>query len=188
MCDRQIVKECVCIWFGSEEAFEELIRSEVLDALSAGLQNGVFTRSWSLCVCSPLLWAFWDLSASFAAHGLLEDAFEFGIAGLVLWFLCAPMYIDYGTWIIRRYCHLASTTFWECLKNFEVLLLALLGFSFIAGTFVLCRLIWSEQRYRVVLFGGAWCLLALCHFVYRRFSSSLNDPSGRDLTHCALRI
>ena len=50
MCDRQIVKECVCIWFGSEEAFEELIRSEVLDALSAGLQNGVFTRSWSLCV------------------------------------------------------------------------------------------------------------------------------------------
>lgn len=55
LCDRLLVKRCVNVWFGSREAFEETVRSEVLDIVSTDLTQGVFTTKWVLGVTVPIL-------------------------------------------------------------------------------------------------------------------------------------
>ena len=75
LCDRKVVKECVKIWFGSQEAFEETVRSEVLETLMVVLSEEVFTNRWILCVTCPLLWALMDLSASFSHWSLFFPNF-----------------------------------------------------------------------------------------------------------------
>ena len=56
LCDRLLVKKCINVWFGSQEAFEETVRSEVLDIVSRDLTHGVFTsKSWVLGVTVPIL-------------------------------------------------------------------------------------------------------------------------------------
>ena len=47
LCDRQVVQQCVSICFGSEEAFEDYARSEVLEALGTRLKL-VVTRSYQV--------------------------------------------------------------------------------------------------------------------------------------------
>lgn len=47
LCDRRIVQDCVAIWFGSEAAFEESVRKEVLSILKEDLKGKVFTREWA---------------------------------------------------------------------------------------------------------------------------------------------
>ena len=37
MCDREIITECIRLWFGSEEAFESCVRSEVSSLLIKGV-------------------------------------------------------------------------------------------------------------------------------------------------------
>eukprot|EP00913_Durusdinium_trenchii_P033162 g31045.t1 len=107
LCDREIVKECVSIWFGSLEAFEESIRSELSDAMATGLKDRVFTRGWSLSVTTPILWAYFDVAVSWAAAGDVLWFFLILLDGWVLWFLCGPIYADYLTFITCRYCRRA---------------------------------------------------------------------------------
>ena len=40
MCDREIITECIRLWFGSEEAFESCVRSEVCRVLIKGVLDG----------------------------------------------------------------------------------------------------------------------------------------------------
>ena len=98
MCDKQIVNECVSIWFGHQEAFENYVRSKVADNLAAELECGAFTRSWSLSVTIPFLWTACDLFASQIPPGDFELAIGRFLAGFVLWFLCGPILIDYSTY------------------------------------------------------------------------------------------
>ncbi|CAK9043375.1 unnamed protein product [Durusdinium trenchii] len=39
MCDRKIISECICLWFGSEEAFESCVRSDVATVLIEGVSD-----------------------------------------------------------------------------------------------------------------------------------------------------
>ena len=55
LCDRRIVKECVDIWFGSQQAFEDTVRSEVLNILEHELSERVFSTAWALGVTSPVM-------------------------------------------------------------------------------------------------------------------------------------
>eukprot|EP00438_Fugacium_kawagutii_P008135 Skav234376 [mRNA] locus=scaffold2071:164305:166340:- [translate_table: standard] len=96
MCDRKIVKECVNIWFGSQEAFEDTVRSQVLDILARELNEDIFTTAWVLSVTSPLIWAFVDLSVSFVSSiGDAKSGFRFETLALLLegfsiWLLAIP--------------------------------------------------------------------------------------------------
>ena len=92
-CDRVIVKRCACTWFGSEEAFEDSVRSTVLDTLTTELQFGVFSRTWTMGVAAPVFWTFLDLTASWSHHGA-NEAGEFLIEGLTIWLLVAPALAD----------------------------------------------------------------------------------------------
>ena len=107
MCDRDVVKQCVTIWFGSTEAFEELIRSDVSE-IARELRQNVFTRGWVLQVCALVLWGLMDLAAStWKEHQGM--AYEFIVIGLVVWLLGAPMVADLVFFLTRRYCS-ADTT------------------------------------------------------------------------------
>ena len=55
LCDRRIVKECVDICFGSQQAFEDTVRSEVLNILEHELSERVFSMAWALGVTSPVM-------------------------------------------------------------------------------------------------------------------------------------
>lgn len=169
LCDREIVKECVSIWFGSLEAFEESIRSELSDAMATGLKDRVFTRGWSLSVTTPILWAYFDVAVSWAAAGDVLWFFLILLDGWVLWFLCGPIYADYLTFIMCRYCRRARSTCGEILKNTGIVLLGSGGFLVIAGSYVLCQgfIPFEKEWYGAAVFGGSWLTVATIHLLYK---------------------
>lgn len=65
-CDRKIVKECVNIWFGSQQAFEDTVRLEFLETLNHDLVEKALGTPWVLGITAPVMLAFMDLAASFA--------------------------------------------------------------------------------------------------------------------------
>lgn len=68
-------RQCVALWFGSLEAFEEYIRSKVCDAVVHDLRSKVFTKTWTLQVSTPVLWGFMDLVATFIRIGWWDTWF-----------------------------------------------------------------------------------------------------------------
>lgn len=178
LCDREIVKECVSIWFGSQEAFEDSVRSQVSNTLARRLTGQVFNRGWCLAVSLPLLWTFLDQVSTWAAGGYPEMAIENGMEGFVLWFLCCPIFADFSIWLAFRYCRRAASRGLEVLKNLGVLFLAVFGFTLMAATFTVGRvLVSSPSIYRAGIFGGFWCILAFCHFLYKAWRFRLTSHS-----------
>lgn len=103
-CDREVLKQCVTIWFGSTAAFEEAVRSELSDIVATELRHDVFTRGWAVRVSSPTLWGFMDLIAAHLRIAQYDVAFEFFATGLVVWLGCAPMLVELCIFLTRRYC------------------------------------------------------------------------------------
>ncbi|CAK9101900.1 unnamed protein product [Durusdinium trenchii] len=166
LCDRKIVQECVTIWFGSQKDFEHCARTEVLEVLTRGLEEQLLTRGWSLSVTMPVLWAFLDLAASFAAFDFKNQALEFAIEGFVLWFLVAPIFIDFCIFLASR-----------CLGRLFVKRFG----STDPRSFLLARLIikpGGDVLVRAGLFASFWGVVALCHFLYR--------SKGQGFTKCPL--
>ena len=132
LCDRRVVKECVKIWFGSQEAFEDAVRSEVLDMLMVVLNEKVFTYTWTLSVTMPFFWTFLDLSVTFAPFSSPtfweHSSVKLLIEGLVLWLLAFPSVKD----LLIMFCRLTRAKGRTlCIEIFKNLMVALScgGFS-----------------------------------------------------------
>ena len=126
LCDRRVVKECVKIWFGSQEAFEDAVRSEVLDMLMVVLNEKVFTYTWTLSVTMPSFWTFLDLSVTFTPFSsptFWEHAsVKLLIEGLVLWLLAFPSVKD----LLIMFCRLTRAKGRTlCIEIFKNLMVAL---------------------------------------------------------------
>eukprot|EP00438_Fugacium_kawagutii_P023287 Skav226224 [mRNA] locus=scaffold1218:176103:177548:- [translate_table: standard] len=161
MCDRKIVKECVNVWFGSEEAFEDTLRSQVLDILTHELSENVFTTAWVLSVTSPIMWAFVDLSVSFLSEFGNEsscwkyDAPCFLLEGLSIWLIAAPSNKDFLILLCKlsrrpnKMClEILKNIAILCLSSSPILTICLLtrqvhGRIVQAGTFLTCMLLLS---------------------------------------------
>ena len=131
LCDREVVKQCVAIWFGSTAAFEEMVRSDFSEKVATELLQNVFTRGWVLQAFAPLVWGFIDLAASLLRKGHWEQAFEFMVIGLVLWLLGAPV-VELGILLTRRYCSEAKCRTCGPFADFFLKL----GLWFLVATFV----------------------------------------------------
>ena len=157
LCDRRVVKECVRIWFGSQEAFEDAVRSEVLDMLMVLLSDKVFTNTWILSVTTPFVWTFLDLSVSFAPfpHPFWEHtSVALLTEGLVLWLLAFPSVKD----LLIMFCTLTRakgrTPCIEIFKNLMVVLTCALFLSILLALYVVTRYVGSAFTRALAWSGG----------------------------------
>lgn len=104
LCDRKIVKECVNVWFGSQERFEETVRSEILEILSFDLAKRVLNTRSTLAMFIPFMWAFLDLGVSewnstkHREYLWQTKGLDFFLDGLSLWLLFMPRLKD--VWVL----------------------------------------------------------------------------------------
>ena len=166
MCDRLVVKECVKIWFGSQKAFEHAVRTEVLDILNVVLSEKVFTTTWFLGVTSPFLWAFLDLSASFASffefsRFWLRPSVTLFVEGLMLWLVALPNVKDVCIMICRFTRAKGRTLCLELLKNLMVVFACALVLSVFLALYVATRFAGQEFE-RAVAWSGGVLFFSIC--------------------------
>lgn len=176
-CDREVLKQCVRIWFGSTTAFEESVRSELCGIVVTELRQDVFTRGWALKVGLPILWAFMDLAATNIRIAYYDLAFEFFATGLVVWLGCAPILCDLVVFLTRRYCQAQGCGSWSVfLDFFWKLWLELLVILVVAGLggihFLLHILLplhtWPQTLGRAGAFAGSILILGVLVEVLKR--------------------
>jgi len=111
ICDRQIVRRCVCEWFGSVEAFEARVHSEVSSTVMHQL-TGELVTYWRVVQIAPgVLWLFLDFSVSnLRDHGVYVYVFAVLGRGLTFWLAVIPtlvvviyrlLYIAQDKWRFR---------------------------------------------------------------------------------------
>ena len=178
LCDRKIVKECVKIWFGSQQAFEDTVRSEVLDILKHDLTDNVFSIAWIIGVTSPIMLAFMDLSITFAQVKHLKDhvmehmtwpfwqhpAVALFLEGLVLWLLVIPSLKD--PWILccRIMRGKPNSRCLEAIKNAFTLALLVCPPCIITFCYGLTRFMFPDDAmYRAGAFVASMIFLSLGH-------------------------
>ncbi|CAE7632545.1 CCR3 [Symbiodinium sp. CCMP2456] len=125
-CDREILKQCMLIWFGSLESFDSTVRSEVLEVLMQDLEEVFSTRS-TIAAYTPIMWAVMDYAVTFSR---VEGHFWSNLlatlaGGLVLWLVGMP---SLKSWLVLV-CKLARARpgSWcrEVMKNSLVALIVL---------------------------------------------------------------
>ena len=163
LCDRKVVKECVKIWFGSQEAFEETVRSEVLETLMVVLSEEVFTNRWILCVTCPLLWAFMDLSASFSHWEFILSEFwtytslNYLLEGLMIWLVAVPSVKNAVIMICKLSRTKGRTLCIEMLRNWMVVFTIAFLLCILIALYVVSRFLQRGAFERFLIFSG--CLL-----------------------------
>ena len=166
MCDRQIVKECVSIWFGNQEAFEDYVRSKVLENVATQLETQVFTQSWSLSVTMPFLWATFDLVANLVAAGKHEAAMARFLVGFVVWFICGPILIDSLVSITQRFSQKAVAC--DFLKNLAASLMVMaVFFAITCSVFLSVTFPYGIRLQRAGAFTAFWLMIAVCHLLLK---------------------
>ena len=138
MCDRKILKYCVCIWFGSSESFERTLRSEVLEILAQDLEQVLTTRS-TVAIFAPMMWGYMDYAATFSWHGgpfWSHASVSFLAVGLVVWLVGMP---TVKSWLLLV-CKLArarpGNRWLEGMKNTLIVCISLIPLISIGLTFL----------------------------------------------------
>ncbi|CAJ1415400.1 unnamed protein product [Effrenium voratum] len=100
-CDRLALVECIRLWFGSEEAFEQCVSSTVAGALKDKL--GQFPVPIWLLLSSSAGWAwgFMDCIAAQVRVGEYLAASMIGLDTISWMFLYMPTGLTFSVWLIR---------------------------------------------------------------------------------------
>lgn len=129
ICDRAVMVECLRIWHGSVETFEELIRNRIRITLYRQLGGLLFPYCWQLVGGAPFLWGFADLVAARARAGNWREA-AYMAAGAFGWWLLLFPFIFQVTLLLANFFHSKADGAWlDQLKTISVaFILALLSF------------------------------------------------------------
>ncbi|CAE7773891.1 unnamed protein product [Symbiodinium sp. CCMP2456] len=101
-CDRSILTRCLTAWFGSEQAFNDAIRSSVATALEQQLGYDAFPYTWVLLSTSPYLWSLMDdLASLVGSNGLREDAVRLLVRYPTYWLFTFPTVFTWGMILAR---------------------------------------------------------------------------------------
>ena len=158
LCDREVVKKCMAIWFGSQESFEVYVRSEVLERVNSELQNGVFSKTWIVLCTAPVFFSFLDVAAYNFRHSHPLLGVDWVLNGLVMCFISLPIFVEW-------FLHLAYVLRWklngprDMLMNLLVLLLALPLLIIQGGIYLLVRSVGREMPSVPLLVPALWTLL-----------------------------
>ena len=155
------------IWFGSEQSFENAVRTEVLDLLNRDLTEKVFSTPWALGVTSPLFLAFMDVSASMAIAPDDQQPFlALLVEGLVLWLCYVPPTKDLMILLVRVGRKRPRSTCLEILKNALVLGAGASPVLVMLLTYGLTRLAEPDHALRRAgIFAGCTMVLVVCNFL-----------------------
>lgn len=166
LCDREVLKQCVTIWFGSTAAFEEAVRSELRDVVATELRQEIFTRGWALRVGSPSLWVCMDLIATHIRIAQYNVALEVFATGLVVWLGCAPILVELCIFLTRRYCRQCQVAscgscnvLLDFFLNLWVDLLVSLAVALLGGIYFLIRCLLRSTWIRTGAFAGFLLIL-----------------------------
>eukprot|EP00913_Durusdinium_trenchii_P033432 g31300.t1 len=176
----QLVKECLKIWFGSEEDFENYVRSEVWQAMSSEswkillrrlvwLAHIYFVNLWAGLFaedvprfCTPLLWAFMDLAASYFTRPYPLKWIAWGnlVDGLVILLILCPFAFHSFLFLARRFRQRGATFAGEVLRNLFVVLCAVLSVACYAGFYVSSWVLFNRSAFPAMWRSGWVCLAA----------------------------
>ena len=169
-CDRKILQECVKIWFGSELAFESIIRSEMVEILNRDLSERIFSTPWVLGVTAPIMWFFMDF---FSSHVLISyplwwenPGVSHLIEGLVIWLLAMPSAAELNLCFCRIMRARPQSLYMEFLKNWMTMLLFCVPYAvLITCLFLTQSMVEYERIHRAAAFAGCMLLLSPCNFL-----------------------
>ncbi len=131
LCDKEVVKDCVKLWFGSQEAFEDFVRSTVSDIIIRKL-NHVWRFRTALGVAAPIFWLCIEFSARYVAleHRLLflgnvpffrRYSTSYLMTGVCFWLLNVPSTLQFASAVCKLGCRTGSTPCREIAKNLLIL-------------------------------------------------------------------
>ncbi|CAK9063012.1 Uncharacterized protein SCF082_LOCUS32708 [Durusdinium trenchii] len=128
VCDREIVRQCVTTWFGSEDAFDETVRSSVKRALAEQLGVDAFPYVWVVSSTVPLIWVCMDATVSIAAEEHERILLAFMVLRCLAWWLWGiPIVATLGLTAARRFHAPGRSCVEELGKNLLVLLVVAPG-------------------------------------------------------------
>lgn len=167
LCDREVLNQCVAIWFGSTQAFEDFLRTEVSQTVVRDLRENVFTTTWALQVTSPILWTFMDFMAAHAREGQWLPLFDKFVLGLVSWLLCATNINEFFLFLTRRYCRASwGGPLPDFFLKLALLLVLCLALWFHLGIYLLIYERVQNLVVRPLAFAGSMLLI---YFMARAF-------------------
>ncbi|CAK9014805.1 unnamed protein product [Durusdinium trenchii] len=125
VCDREIVRQCVTSWFGSEQEFDHSVRSVVAHALKQQLGCDAFPYTWMLGSTTPLLWPLFDFVASYqGAEKMRYLAPSWAIRILAYWLWGIPFPATVGLFAARCLREKGQSRFRDFLKTLLVIIIA----------------------------------------------------------------
>ncbi|CAK8987478.1 unnamed protein product [Durusdinium trenchii] len=125
LCDREIVCQCVMRWYGSEEEFDNSVRSVVASALKQQMGSDAIDYPLVLGATAPILWAAIDLAVLWHSQDQLFHVPLYTIRAFSLWLWTLPTAATFGLWFARCFRAQGQSMCTELLKDFLVVTLAM---------------------------------------------------------------
>ena len=138
ICDKQVIAECIAIWFGSTQDFEEYVQTEVVDVITEQLERRSFGDAWSVALLSPAQWALFDI-LQYEIRGR-DPRWSWVMVWLSLMlsvFLISPMLTSWCKFLAYRLRHESSSRCGEFLTNSLMILYASPVITFGVTAFVI---------------------------------------------------
>ena len=166
ICDRHIISQCIQVWYGSVETFDQTVRNDIRIMLYRQLGGFLFPYGWQLVGGVPLLWGFADVAAARARAENWTGFTIFLWGGCTWWFVLFP-FIFQMTMLLAKYFRKRESQLW--LDRFKTMavafLLTLLSFIgiwtsspidgflsaslWVGGSLLLAGTTWLAMRYQV---------------------------------------
>ena len=96
LCDRKVIEQCVINWFGSVDAFEELVRQEVLDILRSQLWRQMLSYKQCVLALVPVIIASIDIVFALIYRDSYSHAVVEALRGLAMSLGVGPMLFFVG--------------------------------------------------------------------------------------------
>ncbi|CAJ1375237.1 unnamed protein product [Effrenium voratum] len=137
LCDKVTICACITQWFGSIEAFEEYVQTDVTDVLVHQLQWCTFRYAWSCALGMPAFWACLDVASIPYQHGDVNHVvawLSYGLTCALLVFPCLGSWSKFFTHLFR---HRGRSWLHEAMQTFLVILCTLPFAAYAVGAMML---------------------------------------------------
>ena len=177
LCDREIVRQCIMHWYGSEEEFDHAVQSVVAIALKQQMGSDTFDYSLMLGATVPILWPLTDLGLLWRSRQDF-NALVYTVSCLSAWLWWIPTVATVGLFLAR--C-LRSRGYWRCTEWLRDVLLAILATPSMIGLIALQELMLQLEDERL----QAVCIAAFSFVIFAVVRTLYQLSNRRFFAHAA---